>query len=62
MNEHKSRSILFTAESAPVGANVCQFLDRLQAKIGGKRGYGGKLYSGHWLLCRPAWRNSRKFH
>ena len=57
----KTPHILFTADSAPFGVNVCQWLDRLQKKIGGVRGYGGPLYSGHWLRCRPAWRNSRKF-
>lgn len=50
----KRKHILFTADDAPISEPAGPWLDRLQKKIGGTRGYGGPRYFGHWLLCRPA--------
>ena len=43
---------LVTADCVPSDKVADHYLNALRSIIGGRRGYGGKPYSGHWLLTK----------
>ena len=43
---------LVTADCVPSDKVADNYLNALKSIIGGRRGYGGKHYSGHWLLTK----------